>query len=65
MQASESLREQMIHNLNDAMERLNRDCERVAFWAAALDAFVKPIPTYEATHSEYLLGAADQPQNRA
>jgi hypothetical protein len=65
MQASDRLREQMIQNLADAMERLNQDCERVAFWAAALDAFVKPIPSYEPTHSEFLLQPAEQPRNRA
>jgi hypothetical protein len=62
MQANERLRDQMMQNLREAIDQLNADYERVAFWAAALDAFVKPVPTYEPTHSEHLLGSSDRPQ---
>jgi hypothetical protein len=62
MQASERLREQIMQNLQEAIDRLNDDYDRVAFWAAALDALVKPIPTYEPSHSEYLLGGSERPQ---
>jgi hypothetical protein len=62
MQTGEGLRDQVMQNLRQAIDRLNEDYERVAFWAAALDALVKPIPTYEPTHSEYLLGASGRPQ---
>jgi hypothetical protein len=62
MQAGERLRDQVMQNLRDSIDRLNNDYERVAFWAAALDALVKPIPTYEPTHSEYLLGASERRQ---
>ena len=65
MQAGDCLRDQIMQNLKDSIERLNDDYERVAFWAAALDAFVKPIPSYETTHSEYLLQASHRPQNSA
>jgi hypothetical protein len=63
MQANERLRDQVMLNLREAIEQLNEDYERVAFWAAALDALVQPIPPYEPTCSEYLLGASDRPRN--
>jgi hypothetical protein len=63
MQANERLRDQIMQNLQEAIDRLNDDYERVAFWAAALDALVKPIPTYEPTHSEFLLGGSERRQN--
>ena len=62
MQVGEPLRDQVMQNLQEAIDRLNEDYERVAFWAAALDALVKPIPTYEPAHSEFLLGASERPQ---
>ena len=61
MQVGERLHDQIMQNLREAIDRLNEDYERVAFWAAALDALVKPVPTYEPTHSEYLLGASERP----
>jgi hypothetical protein len=55
MQTDWPLRERMMHNLEQAIDRLNEDFERVEFWAAAMDAFLKPVPDYEAAQSEFLL----------
>jgi hypothetical protein len=35
--------------LNEAIERLRDDIDRVEFWADALDRLTQPIPEYEAT----------------
>jgi hypothetical protein len=44
-----------MHNLEDAIARLHEDFDRVEFWAAAMDAFLKPIPEYEMTDETFLL----------
>ena len=51
----EPLREQILHNLEDAIDRLHEDFERVEFWAAAMDAFLRPIPDYEMAEDAFLL----------
>jgi hypothetical protein len=56
MQASSPLPENIVRKLESAIDRLNDDFERVEFWAAALNAFLQPIPRYEAPDSEFLLG---------
>jgi len=33
-----------MHNLENAIARLNEDFERVEFWAAAMDALLEPVP---------------------
>ena len=35
--------------LQEAIERLRDDIDRVEFWADALDRLAQPIPEYEAT----------------
>jgi hypothetical protein len=47
--------------LQDAIERLRTDIDRVEFWADALDRLSQPIPQYEASDhlSRHLL-----PSNR-
>jgi hypothetical protein len=55
MQSDRPLRERMMQNLEQAIDRLNEDFERVEFWAAAVDAFRQPVPEYEAAQGEYLL----------
>ncbi len=44
-------REMIARELQQAVERLHRDMERVEFWADALGNFAKPIPDYEASGS--------------
>jgi hypothetical protein len=56
MQASSPLPENIVQKLESAIDRLNDDFERVEFWAAALNAFMQPVPSYEAPESEFLLG---------
>ena len=55
MQVNEPLRDHIARKLEDAMGRLNDDLDRVEFWAAALDAMMQPVPTYEPGHDEFLL----------
>jgi hypothetical protein len=49
------LRERIMRNLENAIERLNDDFEKIEFWAAAMDAFVKPVPDYESAEDRFLL----------
>jgi hypothetical protein len=55
MQTDGPLRELIMRNLEDAIERLNDDFEKIEFWAAAMDAFVKPVPGYESADDTFLL----------
>jgi hypothetical protein len=43
----EPVRERIRRKLERAMDHLGKDFERVEFWAAALDAFSRPVPAYE------------------
>jgi hypothetical protein len=47
--AAVGVREMSARELQQAVERLHRDMERVEFWADALGNFAKPIPDYEAS----------------
>ena len=47
MAAKEAMRERIRRKLERAMNELGGDIERVEFWAAALDAFSRPVPGYE------------------
>ena len=55
MQTDGPLRELIMRNLENAIERLNDDFERIEFWASAMDAFVKPVPGYENVENVFLL----------
>jgi hypothetical protein len=55
MPASAMLPDQIVRKLEDAIDRLNTDFEKVEFWAAALNAFLQPVPGYEAPGNEHLL----------
>ena len=55
MQVNNSVPENVVRNLESAIERLNDDFERAEFWAAALNGFLQPVPHYEAPDSEFLL----------
>jgi hypothetical protein len=61
--------EMIARELQQAVERLHRDMERVEFWADALGNFSKPIPDYEASDgrlNEFMLpsriGKANAPR---
>jgi len=56
MQAHNPLPDNIVRKLESAIDRLNDDFERVEFWAAALNAFLEPVPSYEAPGNEFLLG---------
>lgn len=43
--------EMIARELQQAVERLHRDMERVEFWADALGHFCAPVPAYEAADS--------------
>ena len=47
MAANEPMRERIRRKLERAMTHLDQDIERVEFWAAALDAFSRPVPAYD------------------
>ena len=55
MRPDEPLREQVMHNLENAIARLNEDFERVEFWAAAMDALLEPVPEYELPNEDFAL----------
>ncbi|MFL4999012.1 MAG: hypothetical protein ACJ8FM_03000 [Xanthobacteraceae bacterium] len=65
MQASSPLPENIVRKLESAIDRLNDDFERVEFWAAALNAFLQPVPGYEAPHGEFLLGHKESSETGA
>ena len=65
MQASSPLPENIVRELESAIDRLNDDFERVEFWAAALNAFLQPVPQYEAPETEFLLGRRDESKTGA
>ncbi len=52
---NEPLGEIIIRQLDQAIDRLNEDIDRVDRWSAALRAWVEPIPGYESAHREFLL----------
>jgi len=59
MRAREPLRDHIVRNLKAAMSEMDPDFERVEFWAAALEGFVKPVPAYEGPDDEHLLQPGD------
>ena len=63
MQIDHSLPDNIVRKLENAIERLNDDFERVEFWAAALNAFLQPVPHYEAPDSVFLLGRQEEAEN--
>jgi hypothetical protein len=50
--------ETIIRQLDEAIDRLIEDIDRVEMWSAALRAWLEPIPGYEAAHCEFLLPGA-------
>ena len=39
--------QEITRHLQEAIERLRLDLMKVELWAAALDGFQRPVPTYE------------------
>ena len=51
--------EKIARNLQQAIERLQDDIERVELWAGALGCFTKPIPEYGYGQTKFDLPAVD------
>jgi hypothetical protein len=58
MHANEPLARAITRNLDEAIDRLDQDLERVEIWTAALTAFLEPIPGYD-SNSRFLLPGTD------
>jgi hypothetical protein len=41
------LQENLARHLSDSVERLQKQVEKVDFWASALTGFAQPVPEYE------------------
>ena len=42
-----TLNERILHNLRETLDRVHRDLDKMDMWAAALGAFLQPIPDYQ------------------
>lgn len=49
--------EKIVRNLQQAIERLHSDIERVELWASSLGCFAKPIPDYSHGQTRFDLPA--------
>ncbi len=56
MAALDPMREKISHQLQDAIDRLRADIEKVEVWAGALSGLVQPVPEYQADCDRYKLG---------
>jgi hypothetical protein len=41
------LQEDLARHLSDSVERLQKQVEKVEFWASAVTGFTQPVPDYE------------------
>jgi hypothetical protein len=41
------LQEDLARHLGDSVERLQKQVEKVEFWASAVTGFTQPVPDYE------------------
>jgi len=41
------LQEDLARHLSDSVERLQKQVEKVEFWACAVTGFAQPVPEYE------------------
>ena len=41
------LQEDLARHLGDSVERLQKQVEKVEFWASAVTGFAQPVPDYE------------------
>jgi hypothetical protein len=64
MRTDEPMVTQIARHLDDAIDRLNEDLERVEIWTAALGAFLEPIPGYDSSQRFVLPDSADEPASR-
>ena len=44
---TKTLQENLTRQLHDSVERLQRQAEKVEFWASAVTGLVQPVPEYE------------------
>ena len=56
--------EKIVENLQEAVEALQRDVNRVELWAGALGSFAKPIPEYGHGQTRFDLPVADDKQEQ-
>jgi hypothetical protein len=45
--ATHSVQENLARQLSDSVERLQKQVEKVEFWASALTGFTRPVAEYE------------------
>jgi len=57
MQTGGAVSDVIVRRLEKSIARLHDDFERVEFWAAVLNAFAQPVPSYEPPENEFLLPA--------
>jgi hypothetical protein len=41
------LQEELARHLSDSVDRLQKQVEKVEFWASAVTGFAQPVPDYE------------------
>ena len=44
---AKTLQENLARQLSDSVERLQKDVEKVEFWASAVSGLAAPVPDYE------------------
>ena len=44
---AKTLQENLARQLSDSVERLQKDVEKVEFWASAVSVLAAPVPDYE------------------
>jgi hypothetical protein len=52
-----------VQRLNEAIEQLHRDVQKVEIWAGAITGFAQPVPEYSPS-DEFLLPVQDGPNDR-
>jgi hypothetical protein len=58
----EPAEDQIARNLAEALERLQKDLDRVELWTAALGCFQRPVPDYQ-PGERYLLPVRHERRN--
>jgi hypothetical protein len=63
---AKNLPENLARQLRDSVDRLQRQAEKVEFWASAISTLSEPVPEYEpeTTHVEQYVKPARQPRKR-
>ena len=60
------LQEDLARHLSDSVERLQKQVEKVEFWASAVSGFAQPVPEYEPDETKIgrYVKARRQPRKR-